>query len=421
MRHILIGAALLSLATADLAQAAEPACRGSDGYAAAFQGRRTFLWRPDHLTAIKARLTTNPDDPAYVALLARADAALTHAPYTVVDKTGKPASGDPHDYMSIGPYWWPDPSKPDGLPYIRRDGHVNPERVSQAFDTADFEAMSKDVQALSLAYYFTSDERYARKAAQLVRVWFLDPATRMNPNLNHGQAIPGVTAGRASGIIDLNRLFPVVESLGLLDTSDTLTDQERHDLRQWFGDMVDWLINSPIGRKEAAATNNHGIFYDAMVTQFALYSRKDDVAASFVDSGRERLAHQIAIDGSLPEELTRTRSFHYSTWTVTGAFNLADLSMCVGRNLWAWHSANGRSLRLATDYLAAYAGRERDWPYPELSPDTEVGSFYELLERGAWAWSDAELAQKALLYRESRARDDLNLILPLYTAPDIHP
>ena len=29
---------------------------------------------------------------------------------------------------SVGPYWWPDPSKPDGLPYIRKDGHKNPER-----------------------------------------------------------------------------------------------------------------------------------------------------------------------------------------------------------------------------------------------------------------------------------------------------
>ena len=26
------------------------------------------------------------------------------------------ASGNPHDYTSMGPYWWPDPDSPNGLP-----------------------------------------------------------------------------------------------------------------------------------------------------------------------------------------------------------------------------------------------------------------------------------------------------------------
>ena len=120
-------------------------------------------------------------------------------PYTVVDKTRTPASGDKHDYMSMGPYWWPDRSTPNGLPYVRRDGVMNPERETDAFDLADLEAMSQDVQALSLAYYFTGDERYAAQAAAFVRSWFLTPETRMNPNLNHGQAVPGRVSGRAEG------------------------------------------------------------------------------------------------------------------------------------------------------------------------------------------------------------------------------
>jgi hypothetical protein len=172
--------------------AAAPACEGSSGYAEAFGGRRTFLWRPDWLMSVKARLATDPTlQPARAAMLARADAALTRAPYTVVDKTQTPASGDKHDYMSMGPYWWPDSSKPNGQPYVRRDGHMNPERDTNAFDLTDLEAMTGDVQALSLAYYFTGDERYAAKAAEFLRVWFLAPETRMNPNFNHGQAVPG--------------------------------------------------------------------------------------------------------------------------------------------------------------------------------------------------------------------------------------
>lgn len=34
---------------------------------------------------------------------------------------------DANDYVSLARYFWPDPNTPNGLPYIRRDGHVNPE------------------------------------------------------------------------------------------------------------------------------------------------------------------------------------------------------------------------------------------------------------------------------------------------------
>jgi len=395
--------------------AAAPVCEGSSGYAEAFGGRRTFLWRPDWLMSVKARYATDATlQPARVAMLARADAALTRGPYTVVDKTQTPASGDKHDYMSMGPYWWPDPSKPGGRPYMRRDGHMNPERDTNAFDLTDLEAMSGDVQALSLAYYFTDDERYAAKAAELLRVWFLAPETKMNPNLNHGQAVPGLVSGRAEGVIDTYRLVRVVEGLGLLDTSPSLTDAERAGLRDWFADLVHWMATSPIGRAEKAATNNHGVYYDMLISEFALYAGMDDVARTVIGRvGAQRLAPQIAANGSLPQELARTRSLHYSTWTLTAAFDIAQLGQCVGVDLWNFQTEDGRSLHAATNFIAGWAGREGEWPYPELDK-TETSGLYEVLQRGAWAWSDPALAAKAALYQARNADLDLNLRVPPY-------
>jgi len=392
-----------------------PACEGSMGYSAAFDGRRTFLWRPDWLAAIKARLDTDASlQPARDAMMARADAALARAPYTVVDKSQTPASGDRHDYMSMGPYWWPDPAQPDGKPYIRRDGRMNPERATNAFDLSDLEDMSQDVQALSLAYYFTGQDRYADKAAAFVRAWFLTPETRMNPNLNHGQAVPGRVSGRAEGVIDAARFVRVVESLGLLDTSSALTDDERAGLGDWFAELVQWMATSPIGRDEKAATNNHGIYYDMLISEFALYAGMDDVARAVASRfGEVRLAPQIQPDGSLPQELARTRSFHYSTWTLTAAFDLAQLGQCIGVDVWNFRTADGRSLRAATDFMAVWAGRETDWPYPELDRSETLG-FYEVLQRGAWAWGDPALADKAALYRARNAALDLNLRVPPY-------
>lgn len=405
-----------TLAFCPVVVAAEaPVCDGSSGYADAFDGRRTFLWRPDWLATIKARLADDPTlQPARTAMLARADAALTHGPYTVVDKTQTPASGDKHDYMSMGPYWWPDRSKPNGQPYVRRDGQINPERDTNAFDLSDLEAMSQDVQALSLAYYFTGDERYATKASEFIRVWFLAPETKMNPNLNHGQAVPGVVSGRAEGVIDTARLVRVVESSGLLDKSPSLTDDERAGLRDWFAALVQWMATSPIGRDEKAATNNHGVYYDMLISEFALYAGMDDVARSVAGRfGPTRLAPQILPDGSLPQELARTRSLHYTTWTLTASFDIAQLGQCVGVDVWNFATSDGRSLRTATNFVAAYAGREIEWRWPELDK-TETSGLYEVLQRGAWAWNDPSLAEKAATYRERNANLDLNLRVPPY-------
>lgn len=418
IRRLLPGLACVVVASTSAAQAqpaTTPVCEGSMGYASSFDGRRTFLWRPDWLATVKAGFATDPAlAPAREVLMARADAALTREPYTVVDKLQTPASGDKHDYMSMGPYWWPDPAQPNGLPYVRRDGQINPERDTNAFDLSDLEAMSQDVQALALAYYFTGDERYATQAAAFVRAWFLAPETRMNPNFNHGQAVPGRVSGRAEGVIDAHRLPRVVESLGLLDTSAALTDEERASLRDWFAALVEWMATSPIGREEKAATNNHGIYYDMLISEFALYAGMDEVAQAVSERFKTtRVAPQFAPDGSLPQELTRTRSLHYSTWTLTASFDLAQIGQCVGVDLWRFQTADGRSLRAAARFLGQWAGRETEWPYPELDK-AETQGLYEVFQRGAWAWSDPELAAAAALYRERNAELDLNLRLPPY-------
>ena len=293
----------------------------------------------------------------------RASAAMLRAPYTVVDKTRTPASGDRHDYLSMGPYWWPDPDRDDGLPYVRRDGEVNPERETDAFDAADMEGMSLDVQALALAYYFTGEEAYATKAGDLVRIWFLTPETRMNPNLTHAQSVPGRASGRAEGVIDAHRLSRVVESLGLLDPSAALTEAERTAMRDWFGALVDWMETSPNGLAEKAAENNHGLFYDRLISHFALFAGREEVARTVIERfGRNRLARQIEPDGRLPRELSRTRSLHYSTWTLAAAFDVADLARCVGMDLLDRETADGRTMAAATNFLALWAGREREWP-----------------------------------------------------------
>lgn len=384
-----VAAPVYAPAAADGAQ-----CRGSDGFAADFGGRRTFNWRPERLAAAKADLTSPGIAPAYAALLTRAEAALKGPTFTVVDKKAAPPSGDKHDYMSLAPYWWPDPTKRNGLPYVRRDGVTNPERHGADYDLRDLDAMSAAVETLALAHYFTGERRYAVKAAELVRAWFLDPDTRMNPRLTYAQAVPGVSAGRGSGLIDSQRLIRVVDAVGLLGPSGALGRPEESALRRWFADYVQWMATSPAGREARAAKNNHGLWYDHQMAAFSLFAGMEDVARAVISQTPRRLAAQIEPDGRMPEELERTRSLHYTAFALSAATRLAELGRCIGLDLWAFRTPDGRGLRRAIDHVGPYAGREQAWPGEELGAEFS-SHLYEVLTLASRRYPDGPYGRQA--------------------------
>lgn len=378
------------------AVAAAPACKAENGYAADFGGRRTFRWKPQWLEAAKANLADPSTAPAYKALLERADKALAGPVYSVTDKSRTPPSGDKHDYISMGPYWWPDPSKPNGEPYVRRDGEFNPERSTNAFDAVRMGDMGGAVEALSLAYYFTGEARYATKAAQLIRVWFLDPATRMNPSMTYAQGVPGRTLGRAEGVLDTYRLLRVIESVGVLAPAHVLSPAEQQGLEAWFVDYVRWMRTAPTGVEERAAQNNHGVWYDYQLASFALFARQPELARTVIAAaGKDRIDPQVEPDGKMPKELARTRGMHYSYFTLEPFVGMAELGPCVGVDLWNYKGPKGQGIRVAYDYLARFVGDEASFPYKELKPAEAVNEALPLYDLAAWAYGDAGFAAKA--------------------------
>lgn len=335
-------------------------CRGSQGYAADFDGRRTFLWRPQWLQAISA------DNERREDAISRADKALERGPYSVTDKSKLVPGASPDDYTSIGPYWWPDPKKSDGLPYKHRDGEVNPERSGPDFDKDRLSKLGSDMEDLSVGYYLTGDVRYAQQAAALVRAWFLDPATRMAPHMDFAQGIPGRVNGRGEGIIEASDFSTVVESVGLIAPSSALSDDEMTGLKTWFAQFAQWLATSDNGTAEMQKTNNHGVFFDFYLSHFALFAGFDsvtkDIASNFPTY---RLGRQMDTQGRFIAELKRTRSWHYSNYIVAGAGRLATIGECVGEDLWNAQLDDGRGLATAARFLDEYSGQIETWPFPD--------------------------------------------------------
>ena len=322
-----------------------------------------FILDGPRLLESRQRLTSGDKSllPALQKLDRDAKQQLTVGPFSVVNKSQTPPSGDKQDYMSQAPYFWPDPASSSGLPYIRRDGERNPE-IRKISDHAEMSRMIDAVQTLSLAYYFTLDERYAARATLLLRTWFAYPRTRMNPNLQFAQGIPGVNTGRGIGIIETQRLVDVIDSVGLLSESGSWTARDQQLLEQWFDQYLKWLMESPNGKDEAAAKNNHGTHYDVQVVTYALFLGKRDLAIKVLNEvPQKRFAVQIESDGSQPLELARTKAWSYSVMNLRGLLTLVHLGKQVGIDLWT------DPPRKALEFLEPYARGEKKWPYQQIN------------------------------------------------------
>lgn len=333
---------------------------------------RTAVLDGARLQQTRARAARDPELRRAVAgLTARADAWLGQGPWTVVDKPRPAPGGDVHEYLSQAPYWWPTtaptPDNPWGCPYVQRDGQRNPE-VDSGTDRQEAEKVFDSAYDLSLAWYYTGRRDYAERAGRILRTWFLDPATRMNPDLEHAQSIPCAHDGRAIGIIDFSQSYTsVLDAQAILATgAPGWTDADRTAMGEWNEEFLDWLENSDFGRQEGAAANNHGTFFDLQRAALA-YATGDTALArrTVLAAGDGRIARQIAADGGQPQELARTRSWHYSTFDLVAYVRLAAIGRHVGVDLWAYRGPDGQSLSKAVGYLLPAATGAAAWPHPE--------------------------------------------------------
>ena len=381
---------------------------------AAEPSRPYFGARPGALE--KAKVAATSDEAvgkALKKLIADADKALAVTPPSVMQKTKVPPSGDKHDYMSIAPYFWPNPATKDGLPYVRKDGKVNPEsRAEAANDTLRARLVGTTVETLALGYYFTRDEKYAEHAAKVLRTWFLDPATKMTPHFRFAQAIPGVNDGRGTGLIEARGLADAADAAILLVGSKHWSAADQQALLAWGEVYFEWLLGSKNGQDERAAKNNHGTWYDVQAVKWALVlGRKDQARELCAEAATRRIDVQIQPDGKQPLELVRTASFSYSCFNLRALSALAGLGEHAGVDLWKHRSADGRSLVAALDFLAPYLGKNpQPWTMQQIheSNDDDV---LPVLRAAALATGDNRYESLLKEYSDHRSKR-LQLLAP---------
>ncbi len=312
------------------------------------------------------------------ALLADAKSAMKTKPVSVMEKDIVGASGDKHDYLSMARYWWPDPSKPGGLPYIRRDGEANREAIAKG-DTLRLDRVIEDSNTLALAFALTGDNACAEHAAKLLRVFFLDPETKMNPNFNGAQAVLGKNQGRGTGLIEFRDLYALTDALRMLKASPAWTEDDQKGMREWMEKYAEWLATNDEAQKERAAANNHGTWFDVQEMAVLLYLGRDEDARKLAEEFKtKRIAPQIEPDGKQPDELKRTTALHYTLFNLEGMSVMAQLARRVGVDLWSFQTEDGRGMKPALDFALPYAIGGEKWPYQQIN-DVEPDRIQKLV------------------------------------------
>lgn len=319
------------------------------------------------LAYAKAHLKDAAYSQAFRNLVSLADDDLLLKPPTVMTKEYIPASGSKHDYVSLARYAWPDETQPNGLPYVMRDGVSNPEL--KKFDRNKLSAMANAVYRLSLAYYFSGEEKYAQKATELIRVWFIDKKTKVNPNLRFAQHIPGKADGRCYGVIDAYSYVKMLDGVQLLEKSKSFTQKDSKLLKAWFSQLLKWLLTHPQAIEESYQKNNHATAYDVQVAAYALYTGNKKVFSDIIDNFPKcRIATQIMPDGKQPYELRRTLAFGYSQYNLKHIIDLMLMIKHQGVDFRQYCVSGEHSFFKAMDFLAPYMGKSvSDWPYQQIS------------------------------------------------------
>jgi hypothetical protein len=350
--------------------------------------RRTFLAAPAVLAAAATprplmlvtadeakRMRVFVREQRHALLQRNVQLALKAGPWSVTYHRPKSLNigAGLNDFVSQAPYWWPDPKNPGG-PYIRRDGEYFPDRFT--IHRNEIGKMGEAVLALGMGAYFLDIAGSAARAALVLSTWFLDPKTRMNPNLQFGEVIVGVNTGRGAGIMATRELIQAMQGIALLEDAGGFDPAVASGVRAWCAKYLHWLTTSKNGLSEKITGNNHSTWWTTQVAALATFTGDAAQRRMAWDHYRDFLVpKEIATNGSCPREEARTRSLFYSALNQDAFSLLCRLAQMDGEDLWHFHAPGGAGVDTSFAYLAPFVGRPETWKQKQIT-DFDPGQCY---------------------------------------------
>ena len=241
------------------------------------------------------------------------------------------------------------------------------------YDGIRFQEMQRNTTILGLAYFMTGEAQFAKVAARSIRRWFLDPATRTNPDLMiYNEVETGVDT--SLGIFGMKDVYCMLDAVRIIERDGYLTETEQRDLRAWFREHLKWLETSTDGKAAYSSDNHVGIFFDVQVIAIASYINDTAKMIWYSERSTSRLHKQMSGDGTMhlgPQEpLCEKHRIALQGWSI-----LSRMAEAVNRNRWTVNARNTTTqlslLCNAAKYTIPFYGRSVECE--RVSDGTEDG------------------------------------------------
>lgn len=359
----------------------------------------SLLIYDDKALRIRRRLYQEGNDTALNKLVQQliktADKEIKNkAKYSVMSKTLSPRSGDFHDYFS-----------PWGATLAHRDlemASTDPAEVLKAkvilkrrelratlrIDYLRLSNCFRNLTVLALAGFFTGEWKYSRKSADQVRMWFINPNTRMNPNINFARcdSIAGHSYGSSSGLNEVADLPFVLDAFRLLHRAKALSDDDMSGLWKWMRKYTGFLNKGLPARRAYFSSSRLGPLFDlhsasvgTFLGDFPMILRHTSLARGRMFShfgGVNIFGHLLKpIAGDDIMIASNNRSMHDATEELLIWATLSLVSERVGINMWRFTSRTRENrdgskdpmLKLAVKAALPYFARKSRWDFNDNS------------------------------------------------------
>lgn len=364
-----------------------------------------FLWA-SLLSCSNMKMAFNLIEIERSRELKNANVYITEAPKTITSSFCERSTGSNHDFYSEGDYWWPDDKNPNG-PYIRKDGLTNPANFTEHREALiHFSQLSG---ALASAYVLTNDKKYAQKLAEHLKAWFVNEATKMNPNLLYAQAIKGVATGRGIGIIDTVHLVEVTKAIQAIQDSSALSIADYNSIIQWFSNYLNWMTTHEYGIAERDNGNNHSVCWTMQVAAFANLIG-DEKTMVFCRNFYKNtlLPNQMEKDGSFPLELKRTKPYGYSLFNLDAMTSICQILSTKNDNLFNYTTGDGKNIELGIKFMFPFIENKSLWKYQ-----------HDVMYWDEWPVRQSNLLFGGLAYKNKKYIELWKSLNANYTTPEI--
>ena len=268
--------------------------------------------------------------------------------------------------------------------------------------------MVDDVTTLSMAWFYTEQERYAKEATRIICEWFLEMDKDSGPSRFRTRNNRIIYDPCDISIFDSRRYIEVLDAIYLIESSRAWNPMKTKRMKKWFSEYLEWLLSSEEGKITDGLKNHVGTWYKAMLASFGFFIHdKDLVQETIHDAMDKYLAFQIDTSGMQPIETSTSCSFNNSLSNLEAHFILAKIGAWNQIDYWH-HDEDGKgSIKKAADYLFRYIGNMEEWPYAQVT-DVDARSMFNLVLKSQNIYHDPqynEFIQK--LFPELRSNDRL--------------